>query len=279
MGELTTLDYQTGADLPDGSGVALRNLLVACADTKLLLGYHYGEWTFGTPALEAAIANCSLAQTELGHVRLLHGILKAHFGEDPDQLVARRAADRFANVAYLDRDLPDWAAVVAATYVVDLSVTRVLDSMSGSTFLPVRSVMDKMLEEERYHAHHGRGWFRALAGRGGDSLRGLELAVRDALRSVTEWVGPPSEAEDLALVAAGVKARANQDLLADTIREVSQTGAAAGIPGLAEPSTTPGTGRDGTWSAATRRARAGGPLEEILYHMRGSKNAVFRQDS
>ena len=34
---------------------ALRSTLVALSDTKLLLGYHYGEWTFGPPAIEAGI--------------------------------------------------------------------------------------------------------------------------------------------------------------------------------------------------------------------------------
>ncbi|HXV86676.1 MAG TPA: Phenylacetic acid catabolic protein [Gemmatimonadales bacterium] len=271
-----TLEYPTGAELPPGCEAALRHLLVACADTKLMLGYHYGEWTFGTPVLEAAIANCSLAQTELGHVRLLHGILKAHLGEDPDALVERRAAGEFANVNYLDRDLTDWAAVVAATYVVDVTISRVVASMAGSSFLPVRGVTDKMLEEERYHAHHGRGWFRALAARGGDSRGALETAVRQALRSVAEWLGPADDPEDRALVAAGVKARPNRDLLADLAHDLAETGAAAGIAGLGDLTRLPPP--DGAWSPVTRRGGGGGPLEEILYHMRGSKNAVFRQE-
>ncbi|HWP38526.1 MAG TPA: Phenylacetic acid catabolic protein [Gemmatimonadales bacterium] len=265
-------EYPSTQGMPEPCVVGLRNLLVACADTKLLLGYHYGEWTFGTPALEAAIANCSLSQTELGHVRLLHGILKAHFQEDPDALVERRAAHEFANVGYLDRDLPDWAAVVAATYGVDLAVTQVLHAMRESSFLPVRSVADKMLEEERFHAHHGRGWFRALAGRGGDSLRAVESAMQVALRSVAEWFGPADEAEDQALVAARIKARSNADLLLDFVRDVAQLGSTVGVH----------LGLDSTeyagWSPRTRRRSAGGPAEEILYHVRGSKNAVFRQE-
>lgn len=265
-------EFATARDLPENCRLALRNLLVACADTKLLLGYHYGEWTFGTPALEAAIANCSLSQTELGHVRLLHGILKAHFLEDLDALVERRAAGEFANVAYLDRDLPDWAAVVAATYGVDLAVTHVLYAMRSSTFLPVRSVADKMLDEERYHAHHGRGWFRAVAARGGESLRAVEAAVQDALRAVAEWFGPADEAEDGALVAAGIKARSNADLLAQFVREVAQLGSTVGVHlGL-------DSAEYDRWSPRTRRGRAGGPSDEILYHMRGSKNAMFRQE-
>jgi phenylacetate-CoA oxygenase PaaI subunit len=270
MGELRP--FATASELPEDCRRALRNLLIACADTKLLLGYHYGEWTFGTPALEAAIANCSLSQTELGHVRLLHGILKVHFGEDPDALVDRRAAGEFANVAFLDRELPDWATVVAATYGVDLAVTQVLHAMRASTFLPVRSVVEKMLEEERYHAHHGRGWFRSVAARGGEPLRAVEAAMQEALRSVAEWFGPAEEAEDHALLATAVKARSNADLLGDFVREVAASGSSVGVHlGLDSL-------EHGAWSPRTRRGRPGGPAEEILYHMRGSKNAMFRQE-
>ena len=41
-----TQAFETGADVPEVCRAPLRDLLVACADTKLLLGYHYGEWTF-----------------------------------------------------------------------------------------------------------------------------------------------------------------------------------------------------------------------------------------
>ena len=270
---LPTLQAFSSTDaMPKACVAALRNLLVACADTKLLLGYHYGEWTFGTPALEAAIANCSLSQTELGHVRLLHGILKAHLSADPDALVERRSAREFASVAFLDQDLPDWASVVAATYVVDLAVSQVLHSMRESAFLPVRAVTDKMLEEERYHAHHGRGWFRSLALRGGDALHGVEGAMQAALHSVADWFGPPEEPEDQALVSARIKARPNADLLADVVREVAETGSSVGVHLGLEPPDHHG------WTPLTRRARPGGPTDDILYHMRGSKNAMFRQE-
>lgn len=146
-----------------GCKTALRNLLIALADTRLLLGYHYGEWTFGPPALEAAIACCSLGQTELGHVRLLHGILNSHFGDDPDVLVGSRKANEFANISYLDRKLRDWSEFVAANYVVDFALTTLINSMRESSFQPLHMSLDKMIQEERYHIHHGQGWFRTLA--------------------------------------------------------------------------------------------------------------------
>jgi 1,2-phenylacetyl-CoA epoxidase catalytic subunit len=248
----------------------LRHLLIACADTKLLLGYHYGEWTFGAPALEAAVAHCSLAQAELGHVRLLHGVLERHCGDDPDQLIEGREAHEFANVTWLDRPLEDWCGVVVMNAVVDLAMTRLLDAMQGSAFLPVRHGLDKMLDEERHHVHHGFGWLRTLARRDSAECERIERHLAAALTSVAEWFGPAGEAEDGALLDVGVKERPNPGLFAllldDIRRETEPLGLDVSVP---DPSFE-------GWTPERRRSRAGGIDPEILFHLRGGGNEAFK---
>jgi ring-1,2-phenylacetyl-CoA epoxidase subunit PaaC len=264
-------EFESLDGMPDACARGLHHLLLACADTKLLLGYHYGEWTFGTPALEAAVANCSLAQAELGHVRLLHALLEKHFGEDPDDLVDRRPPQAFANVGYLDHPIADWAGVVAANYVVDLAVTRVLYALRQSTFKPLGASVDKMLDEERYHLHHGRGWFRTLAAPSRKDRGTLERHVQAAAASVAEWLGPPDEPEDRSLVAAGVKAEDNRTLL-DAVRgDVAELAGPLGIRVAAAPPAA-----FAGWTAANRRIAGGGPDDEILFHLRGAKNAMYK---
>jgi 1,2-phenylacetyl-CoA epoxidase catalytic subunit len=249
---------------------ALRPLLIACADTKLLLGYHYGEWTFGTPELEAAVASCSLSQGEMGHVRLLHAVLKKGWGDNPDALVEDRDPATFANVAFLDSPLPDWPAFVAANAVVDLAMTRLLHSMRASAYEPVRVNIEKILEEERYHAHHGRGWFRTLAARA-DSRPGLLAAAGAALAACAAWFGPEGESGDAALVAGGFKDAANPDLFHAVNADLRTMAEAAGcvLPSVVPPSFT-------GWDPATRRLPGTAPDEEILYHLRGTRNAMFK---
>jgi len=267
----TAKQYDSTEGMSPACADGLRNLLTACADTKLILGYHYGEWTFGPPELEAAIAGCSLCQTELGHVRLLHGLLKRHYGADPVQLVEGRAPAEFASISYLDSDLEDWAELVAANYVVDLAVTRLLHSLKGSSFTPLRMSLEKMLDEERYHIHHGQGWFRTLCGKSEECRGSVEAAVNRALASVAEWFGPAGEPEDEALVEAGVKSRTNPEVLEDLLADIERIAGPLGVEiEVAKPSRPDG------WSPGTRRARDAGPSEDILYHLRGSKNAVFK---
>ncbi len=269
MGQLMEFNSLDGMNALCQRG--LRNLLMACADTKLLLGYHYGEWTFGTPELEAAVASCSLSQAELGHVRLLHAVLKKHFQDDPVQMVERRAGDAFANVAYLDRVVEGWSGFVAINAVVDLAVTRTLHAMRGSSFKPLRMSLEKMLDEERHHLHHGRGWFRSLARRSDDIRGRLERQITAALGAVAVWFGPEEQEEDAALVAAGIKSKANVELCRAVFADIR---AMADEVGVAVPAPT-AIGADG-WDAATRRAAAGGLDDDILFHLRGGKNELFK---
>lgn len=266
----TTRTFESAADLAPDVRAALRRLLLGCADTKLLLGYHYGEWTFGTPALEAAVANCSIAQAELGHVRLLHGILKTNWDDDPDQLVEGRAAAAFASIRYLDHDLPDWPAVVAMNFVVDLAITRVIHALKDSAFLPLRGCADKLLQEERYHIHHGQGWFRTLAG--GDRREAVAAVVDRALADVVEWFGPDGAPDDALLTRAGIKAASDADLRRALLADVARVAAAYGLtPGAADPPAA------GAWDPDRRRAGPGAPSDEVLYHLRGTKNEVFKR--
>ena len=264
-------EYESLDGLNDTARRGLRNLLLACADTKLLLGYHYGEWTFGTPELEAAVASCSLSQSELGHLRLFQAVLKKHFDDDPDPLVERREPEAFANVAYLDRPIERWTGFVAMNAVVDLALTRMLHSLQGSAFRPLRMSIDKMLDEERYHIHHGRGWFRTLAGKEAEVRDRLQAHVGAALTSVETWFGPEGDQEDSALVEAGIKAQPNPVLFQAVVEDLRSLSTDLPVdPGAAAPASFDG------WNPATRRAGTGGPDQQILFHLRGSKNELFK---
>ncbi|MDH4043069.1 MAG: phenylacetate-CoA oxygenase subunit PaaI [Gemmatimonadota bacterium] len=271
MGEPVVREFESLEGMPQAAADGLRQLLWALADTKLLLGYHYGEWTFGTPELEAAVASCSLSQAELGHVRLLHALLRKHWGEDPDALVEVRAVADFANITFLDAPIGDWPACVVMNAVVDLTATRVLATLHGSSFRPLRMSVDKMLDEERHHAHHGIGWFRTLGRRGGDGARAICDAAERALAAAALWLGPAGEPGDAALVAAGVKSTGNAEILAGLIGDVTAMADQAGITVLA-----PAPASFAHWNPNSRRGSAGGPAEDIVFHLRGAANAMFK---
>ena len=128
-----------------------------------------------------------------------------------------------------------------------------------------------MLDEERYHVHHGRGWMRTWAARDEADRNALAAQVGEALHSVTRWLGPENEPEDQALVAAGIKATPNWDIAAAVRSDVEQLAGDLGLP--LPPAAAP---EFGSWSATTRRANDQGPSEEILAHLRGDRNDMFK---
>lgn len=279
--EAITHQFTSTEGMSSECKIVLRNLLVAIADTKLLLGYHYGEWTFGTPALEAAIACCSLGQAELGHVRLFHGILNSHFGENPEALVESRKPEEFAGISYLNHELKDWSEFVAANYIVDLALTTLLYSMKNSTFQPLHMSLEKMIQEERYHIHHGQGWFRTLAQKSKATKKALEANAQKAVATVVEWFGPPDSVDDQVLVENGIKSDTNDTILNHFLSEISSFAKSLKVDlALSQENNNrwrlinPIHWND--WNAQTRRNQPSGPDNEILYHLRGSKNQIFK---
>jgi ring-1,2-phenylacetyl-CoA epoxidase subunit PaaC len=268
--------------IPDAALPGTRAALLACADTKLLLGYHYGEWTFGAPSLEAAIAACSMGQDELGHARLLQGLLDHFFGLTQTALVEERSGREFANVAFLDRPFTSWGELVAANALVDLAVTLEIASFSGSSLGALRRVVDKMLQEEKFHDDHGRAWFLLAAERGPESRERIASATRAALPSVLAFFGDPAAAHDRPLMEAGIRSRtaaaAREDFL-------DRLGNLARQAGFAASAVSPGGELWGdadridwtAWDPARRRVDPGGPADELVEHLSGAQNVEFRR--
>ncbi|HET9332026.1 MAG TPA: Phenylacetic acid catabolic protein [Gemmatimonadota bacterium] len=255
----------------------LRSTLVALSDTKLLLGYHYGEWTFGPPAIEAGIAACSMAQEEFGHTRLLNGILKREFDLEIDPLADVRPPEAIASIAFLDRPLGSWTGLVAANAVVDLALSLALSSFEGGSFQPLARVVPKMLLEERFHAEHAEGWVRLIESRGGEARGALRRALSGALAAVTAFFGPPGHDADL--VGSGVRTSDDEALcrrlcsrIASLVGDASEVGLVPDGDGWspAEPADWSG------WDPARRRLDSGGPDGAILDELRGTKNVAFK---
>jgi 1,2-phenylacetyl-CoA epoxidase catalytic subunit len=255
----------------------LRATLVALSDTKLLLGYHYGEWTFGPPAIEAGIAACSMAQEEFGHTRLLNGVLKREFDLEIDPLADERPPETFASIAFLDHPLESWAELVAANAVVDLALSLVLSSFEGGDFQALSRAVPKMLLEERFHTEHAEGWVRVIEAGDAAPREALARAMARALRVVAAFFGPPGQDADL--VESGARTADGEALRRRLFGRIA---------GLLEDPATVGLEREGegwalmepldwgSWDAGRRRLSAGGPDQGMLDELRGTKNVAFK---
>ena len=108
----------------------------------------------------------------------------------------------------------------------------------------------------------------------------LGNACHKALRTIVEWIGPLDGAQDQQLVDVGVMQESSQEILQRLFQEVGPLAAELKVDvGLANVAGTWQFASDITWddwNSSSRRVRQSGPDEDILYHLRGNKNEVFK---
>lgn len=257
---------------------SVRDLILVLADSKRLLGFRYAEWMLGAPELESGIACSSMAQDEWGHARLLYALLK-DFGDDVDGLEHGREPADYRNLSALDRPAESWPAVVALMTLADVALSFQFEALRSSSWEPLRQRVEKLLEEEKFHAAHGVAWFRRLAGASDASRAALRQAVTAVLDPVLLWFGPDSE-RAAALEDAGVVSEAGSALrgrFVARVRPLLETVGAGDELGAAERRAAEAASA-AAFDEARRRADGGGPDAATIERIRGDRNRAFLMD-
>jgi phenylacetate-CoA oxygenase PaaI subunit len=215
--------------LPQACVAPLVDLVVALADNKHTLGIRYAEWCSSGPTIEAGVAATAMAQDELGHARVLYGLLEELPGAPRRSEHEWSAADA-RTVAFVQTPFAGWPHLIVANLMVDRTLALVLETALESRYLPLRQRARKIIEEERYHAIHGHSWLAQLAGEGADVGAQLAAAVHDAWGDALCWFGPGDGGALRPLVDAGVLAAAGDAVRARFLAELAPAFAAAGVP-------------------------------------------------
>jgi ring-1,2-phenylacetyl-CoA epoxidase subunit PaaC len=273
--------FEKADQLPDDVRAALRDLILALADSKRVLGLRYSDRMLGSPTLEAGIAASSMAQDEWGHARLTYALL-GDFGDDPKALEHERDAAGYRSIGVLDAELDGWSAMTAAGLLVDMALTAQYAALAESRYAPLRNRVQKLLDEEKFHFQYAAGWARRIA-QVPDLRGGLAAALRDVLPHALAWLGRDDAPGMRRMVEEGVV----RDLPSNRrARFLARVGPVLEEIGLAEGL---GVVRDGDgwsydgaldwsgWDDATRRA--GGTLDEVTAaRARGDKNRALLMD-
>ncbi len=154
--------YEKAEQLPEDVRAPLRDLILALADSKRVLGLRYSDRMLGSPTLEAGIAASSMAQDEWGHARLTYALL-GDLGDEPKALEHERPASGFRSIAALDVGVDGWPGMVAAALLVDSALSVQYAALLDSRYTPVHNRVQKLLDEERFHFQYAAGWARRIA--------------------------------------------------------------------------------------------------------------------
>lgn len=197
-----TREFAHPQELDERTRQALYDLFLVLADTKHLLGLRYGEW-LGAPAIEASIASVAMAQDEFGHARLFYGLLRDfHQSGIPER---EEKPEEYRNFEGLDRAWDSWLDFIAANVLVDGALSVQIESLRNSSYVPVRRMVAKIVQEEAFHRQHAKGWLLRLAREGEKPRRELERALRRIWEPVLLWLGRPGSEHEEALVGAGIQ--------------------------------------------------------------------------
>jgi phenylacetate-CoA oxygenase PaaI subunit len=277
MSQRETAGYRTAADVPEELHTDLAALLLSLADNKRILGMRYAEWLLGAPTLEAGIACSAMAQDEWGHSRILYAMLK-DFGMDPGRLEHEREAEAYVNIELLDEPPATWAGLVALNFLLDAALSTQVESLKDSRFEPLHYKVRKILEEERFHFEHGRGWLDRVA----QTEKGREALAESfgpAWTSCLRWFG----ADDglvARLAGAEVSDAGPEELRARWLTRVAPAVAEAGLD-LAKRSNGTWAMPDldwAQWNPSRRRTGDGRLNDETLAGVRGDKNRAMLMD-
>jgi ring-1,2-phenylacetyl-CoA epoxidase subunit PaaA/ring-1,2-phenylacetyl-CoA epoxidase subunit PaaC len=215
--------------LPQPCVPALVDLVAALADNKHALGLRYGEWCSGGPTIEACVAATGLAQDELGHARVLYGLLEELPGA-PHRSEHEWAAADARTVALLDQPLPSWPHLIMANVLLDRALALILETALDSRYLPLRQRARKIIEEEHYHAIHGQGWLPQLSAEGPAMRQRLGEIVSQAWEDVLCWFGPDDGGALAPLVELGVLREAGEPVRARFLGLIGPLLQDSGVP-------------------------------------------------
>jgi phenylacetate-CoA oxygenase PaaI subunit len=260
------------AELSGELRAQVRDLILVLADSKRLLGTRYAEWILGAPELEAGIACASMSQDEWGHGRLLYALLR-EFGDDVEKIEHGREPADYRSMAVLDRSPQSWPEFVAINALADMALSVQLEALRASAYAPLRHRVQKLLDEEQFHAAHGAAWLRRLARSGGEARTATADAARALLPQLLQWFGPDS-AHARALLDASIVDAAGSTLRNRYLERVA--------PLLAElelgDALTSIEADYSSFDEASRRLRGTAPDAETIARIRGDKNRAFLMD-
>lgn len=271
-----TDSFKSAQDLPEPVSEALAATLLSLADNKRILGMRYGEWILGAPTLESGIACSAMAQDEWGHARILYATLK-DFGFEPGVLEHDRPAGEYLSSELLDSAVEDWPDLLALNLLFDAALSVQVEALTTSSYEPIHFKTRKLLEEERFHFEHGRGWATRLS----ETVAGreaLDAAFRRVMGPILRWFGRSEAGFSQLLGSAGVAAGDPVILRQAWLERVIPVLSEAGLEDLAAEFEANPDLDWSDWNADRRRVGTGGPDADTLARIRGDKNRSMLMD-
>jgi ring-1,2-phenylacetyl-CoA epoxidase subunit PaaC len=180
----------------------LVELALRRADDALVLGHRLSEWCGHAPVLEEDIALANLALDLIGQARALYALAAdaEAAGRNEDQLAYLRRERDYRNLLLVEQPNGDFAVTIARQFLYSAFIDAWWRATICSTEPRLAAIAAKAEKESAYHVRHSAEWLIRL----GDGTEESHARAQAALEQLWPYTGEMFEAEDAALVGAGV---------------------------------------------------------------------------
>ncbi|MFM1654533.1 Phenylacetic acid catabolic protein [Brevibacillus sp. B_LB10_24] len=142
-------------DMNDEYLKALKQTLVIVGDTELLSVPPLLTVYDQAPTLNSKITALAIMQDEIGHAHIAYRLLK-DLGEDVDQLLYERPANRWKNPYAFDFPLSNWIELGVFNAFFDRAGYTLLgDAFEHTSYGPWKRALVKVDKEELFHLRNG----------------------------------------------------------------------------------------------------------------------------
>ncbi len=135
-------------------GPEVREVLLALADDKHLMGQQHAEWIGVTPFLEEDLAFCSIGQDELGHAALLYELLVGDDDGAIDAMAFDRPADAYRSCHLVEYATTDWSEAFTRHWLFDHADRLRWELFAESSIGELRELAARVEREELFHRMH-----------------------------------------------------------------------------------------------------------------------------
>lgn len=164
----------------------LIKLIETIADNKFVLGDRLVEIGISGPDLEGTLAAIAMAQSELGHARLLYNWVASLKGEKGSKNeVKEQTGKAFGSIEKID----EWIPLIAGLYCLNTGLNTLITTLTThQKDSDIALYFNKLVKEQEEHILYSKGWALKLLNDSGSIPTRFFKAFKLCEQEVLTWL-------------------------------------------------------------------------------------------
>ncbi len=221
-----TFDEKTFPKAPEEYRDLLLRVFYIQADAEIGGPHLYvDKWLLRAPTADDMWRVARIAAEEVDHFRKFNNLLK-ELGRPADDLIHKEPEDRMVDV--FRHSMDTWVDFATFSFLIDRVGRYQLDEFDGCSYVPVRAVLPRVIDEEKGHVKFGEMKLEEMA-KTPDGKRVAQQSINKYYPMALDMFGRSDSKRSERYVYWGIKKRHNAKAREEYIKEVDHVIAAVGL--------------------------------------------------